>query len=118
MHDLVCCIYHKAKKFNESEESSSDEDSDDSIHNEHSHHSQHHHHKSQSRRRTSDSDEILREDSRGAEIQELSSDDEPNAYERPPGWKKIKGKPQNNGECWERCQSGDWSLTRPHITEI
>ena len=31
-------------------------------------------------------------------VEELESDDEPNAYERPSGWKKNKGKRKANGE--------------------
>jgi len=94
--DLVCCIYHKARKFDESssEESSSDDDSDDSAPHEHprSHCRHRQPHTSRSRHRAGDNDGTLEEDSGNAEIHELSSDDEPNAYERVPRRKKIKRK--------------------------
>jgi hypothetical protein len=34
----------------------------------------------------------------GAQVEELESDDEPNAYERPPGGRKTRGRETLNGE--------------------
>jgi protein phosphatase 1 regulatory subunit 11 len=96
---LVCCIYHKTRNFGESsseDSSSEDDDSDGPLRN-HPHHYQHrcHHH---SPRSPGDGDGTRMRDSRVAEVEELSSDDEPNAYEKVPGRKKGKGNIKLNGE--------------------
>ena len=93
MAKSVCCIYHKARKFGEtsSEESSSDSDSDsdcDSAHHRHPHH----------RSANGNGGAEKERNGEGAQVEELESDDEPNAYERPSGWKKNKGKRKANGE--------------------
>lgn len=86
----VCCIYHKARKFGESssDESSSDDDSDggparNRANRPHTNCNGHHN-------KQGNGDGTAARDSSGAEVHELSSDDEPNAYERAPGWKKAK----------------------------
>ncbi|KAF9643766.1 hypothetical protein BDM02DRAFT_1321104 [Thelephora ganbajun] len=83
----ICCIYHKTRNFGESssEESSSDSDSDSEC--DHAHH-QHQHHRSSNGNEGAER-ERNEED---AQVEGLGSDDEPNAYERPPGWKRSKGK--------------------------
>lgn len=88
---LVCCIYHKAKKFGESssEESSSDSDSEC----DHAHH-RHQHHRSANGNGGAEKERS----SEGAQVEELESDGEPNAYERPSGWKRNKGKRKANCE--------------------
>ena len=88
----VCCIYHKARKFGESssEESSSDSDSGSGC--DHAHHRHPHH-----RPANGDAGAEKERNGEGAQIGELESDDEPNAYERPSGWKKNKGKRRANG---------------------
>lgn len=87
--ESVCCIYHKARKFGESssEEPSSDSDSDSDCNHGHRRHQSANGNGGGERER----------DGEGAQIEELESDDEPNAYERPPGWKKNKGKTNANG---------------------
>ena len=91
--ESVCCIYHKARKFGESssEESSSDSDSDSDY--DHSHQN-HRHYQSASGGGGAERER----NGEGAQVKELESDDEPNAYERPPGWKKNKGKRNANGK--------------------
>ena len=93
MAESVCCIYHKARKFGESssEESSSDSDSDSDCDRAHHHHRHH-----QPADGNGGAERERGEE--GAQVEELESDDEPNAYERPPGWKKNKGKRNANGE--------------------
>ncbi|KAF9778894.1 phosphatase inhibitor-domain-containing protein [Thelephora terrestris] len=85
----ICCIYHKARKFGESssEESSSDSDSEC----DHDHHRHQHHRSVQGNGGTE-----KERNPEGAEVEELESDNEPNAYERPPGWKRKKGKRKAN----------------------
>lgn len=91
--ESVCCIYHKARNFGESssEESSSDSDSDSECGRAHHHHRHH---------RPANGNGVAENErnGEGAQVEELVSDDEPNAYERPPGWKKGKGKRKANGE--------------------
>lgn len=91
--ELVCCIYHKAKKFGESssEESSSDSDSDSACDHDHR---RHRHHRSANGNGGAE----RQRDGEGVHVEELESDGEPNAYERPSGWKRNKGKRNANGE--------------------
>jgi protein phosphatase 1 regulatory subunit 11 len=88
----VCCIYHKARKFGESssEESSSDSDSDSECDHAHRRHRNH--------QPANGNGGAEKERNReGAQVEELESDDEPNAYERPPGWKRNKGERKASG---------------------
>ena len=89
MVESVCCIYHKAKKFGESssEESSSDSDCDHD-------HRRHRHHRSANGNGGAERER----DGEGAQVEELENDDEPNAYERPSGWKRNKEKRNANSE--------------------
>ena len=98
----VCCIYHKARKFGESssEESSSDSDSDSEC--DHAHR-QHRHHRSANGNGGAEKER----NGEGAQVEELESDDEPNAYERPPGWKRGKGKSRAN------CEPSDFRSSIP-----
>ena len=94
--DPVCCIYHKARKFGESssEESSSDSDSDSEC--DHTYHRHRHHPPA-----NGDGGAEKERGGEGGQIEELESDDEPNAYERQPGWKRNKGKRKAN--CASQC---------------
>jgi protein phosphatase 1 regulatory subunit 11 len=88
----VCCIYHKARKFGES---SSEESSDSGSGSDCGYvHHQHRHHQSGNGSGGAEKER----NGEGAQVEELESDGEPNAYERPSGWKKNKGKRRANGE--------------------
>lgn len=108
----VCCIYHKARKFGESssEESSSDSDSDSDCDR------AHHHHRHHQPANGNGGGERER-DGEGAQVEELESDDEPNAYERPPGWKKSKGKRNANGE-FNDVRPADPLLTQRSLMDL
>ncbi|TEB33546.1 hypothetical protein FA13DRAFT_1627042 [Coprinellus micaceus] len=84
----ICCIFHKARNFDESSsESDSDSDSDsDSCHG-HNHNHDH----SDGNGEPSGSSHQSRPAPFSSRIHEHSDDDEPNAYERMPGSRK-KGK--------------------------
>ena len=90
--ESVCCIYHKARKFAESSSEDSSSDSDSDSDRDHTHH-RHRHHQSANGNGGAEKER----NGEGAQVEELESDDEPNAYERPPGWKN-KGKRKANGE--------------------
>lgn len=108
----VCCIYHKARKFGESssEESSSDSDSDSECDR------AHHHHRHHQPANGNGGGERERDGER-AQVEELESDDEPNAYERPPGWKKNKGKRNANGELKD-VRTADSFLTQRSLMDL
>lgn len=89
----VCCIYHKAKKFGESSSEGSSSDSESGSERDHTHH-RHRHHQPTDGNGGAEKER----NGEGAEVEELESDGEPNAYERPPGWKRNKGKRKVNGE--------------------
>jgi len=110
--ESVCCIYHKARKFGESssEESSSDSDSDSEC--DHAHH-RHQHHRSANGNGGAEKERS----GEGAQVEELESDEEPNAYERPPGWKKNKGKRRANGE-FQSFQLVNPFLTHCSLSEV
>lgn len=90
---LVCCIYHKARKFGESssEESSSGSESDSECD-----HTRHRHRPHQSPDGNGGAEK--ERNGEGAQVEELESDNEPNAYERPSGWKRNKGKRKANSK--------------------
>lgn len=108
----VCCIYHKARKFGESssEESSSDSDSDSDCGRSHHHHRHH---------QSADGDGGAERERNGecAQVEELESDGEPNAYERPPGWKKNKGKRKADGELRD-VRPADSLLTQRSLMDL
>ncbi|KAF6755278.1 type 1 phosphatases regulator YPI1 [Ephemerocybe angulata] len=84
----ICCIFHKARKFDESSSSDSDSDSDvDSCHR----HNHNHNHGGSNPSGNGDEASGSSQQSRPTKVHELSEDDEPNAYERMPGSRK-KGK--------------------------
>lgn len=89
--DPVCCIYHKTKKFGESSSEESSSDSDSGSECDHTHHRHRHHHPA-----NGDGGAERERSGEGGQVEELESDDEPNAYERPSGWKRNKGKRKAN----------------------
>jgi hypothetical protein len=101
--ESVCCIYHKARKFGESSSEESSTDSDSEC--DHDHH-RHQHHRSVQGNGGAEKER----NPEGADVEELESDNEPNAYERPPGWKRKKGKRKAN------CELSDSLLLQSSLT--
>lgn len=108
---IVCCIYHKPKRFDESssESDSSDSDASDSdsgrarpggrlrhIHQTHRSHPHPHHQSGEG----SEEGQVMRDSGGSGTVQEFEpNESEPNAYERPPGaGKGKKGKEFDPGE--------------------
>ena len=92
----VCCIYHKARRFDESssDESSSESDSDSCSHHDHDHTGHNHNHRlNPSGRGSSSSNPQQGQRSRGiVHESEILDDTQSNAYETQPESKKGKRK--------------------------
>ena len=94
----VCCIYHKARRFDESSSdessSSSDSDSDSCSHHDHDHSGHNHNHRlNLSRRGSGSSNPQQAQRGRGIVHESGNLDDtQPNAYETQPESKKGKRK--------------------------
>jgi len=101
MEGIVCCIYHKPRRFDESsDESDSDSDSDSSSVCGGNHNYNHSGHNHQLQAGSSSHGQQLRSDSGSGVVHELERpiESEPNAYEKQPKGKR-KGVPPRYPFC-------------------
>lgn len=95
---LVCCIYHKPRKFDESssEESSSESDSDSSCGGRDpdrgvQRRKRRHHHRDHDANGEGQGDATRKREGGETVVHELSDEEEVNTYEKGPGKSKGKG---------------------------
>lgn len=89
---LVCCIYHRPKRYDESSSDSSDSSDDEHGHSSHSHSHPHSHGHSHEHGQASSSSGQRQQMQSEVHTLDLPENDEPNAYEQGPVRGKGKGK--------------------------